>query len=107
MVEPSFGFSTASSAAVFAYTVTASDTNDIAQEFLNDGSSCNDGSDTTPNVCWMGPRVAAYRIIDRGTPAPTGSTTTLRFQIYIPNAPNPPVDSGFYTATATLSAFAQ
>jgi len=105
MVTPSFGFSFASTAAMFAYTVTASNTNDIAQNFLHNGTSlCGTGSGTTPDLCWMAPSTTAYRIIETGSAAPTGSTSTIRFRVYIPNAPNPAVDSGFYTATATLTA---
>ncbi len=105
MVVPTYGFSTASTAAMFAYTVTASDTNAIAQNFLNNGSTlCGVGSNTTADICWMQPATTTYRIIDSGDSAPQGSTTTVKFRVYIPSNPNPGVDAGFYTATATLSA---
>lgn len=105
MVTPSYGFSFASTAAMFAYTVTASNTNDIAQNFLHNGSSlCGTGSNTTPDVCWMAPTTTAYRVTETSEAAPSGSTTTLKFRVYIPNNPNPGVETGFYTATATLTA---
>lgn len=107
VVEPDYDFSFASTASMFAYTVAASNTDDIDQSFLNDGVNCNAGSDTTEDVCWMAPSTTAFRVIDRSTSAPQGATSTLRFRVYIPNSPNPGVETGFYTATATLSAYIQ
>jgi hypothetical protein len=107
MVEPSYGFSFASTSAVFGYTVTASNTNHIDDSFLNDGTYCNQGSGADVNVCWMRPTTTTFRITDVSEAVPSGSTTTVRFRVYIPNSPSPAVDSGFYTATATLSAFTQ
>lgn len=105
MVTPAYGFSFASTASMFAYTVTASDTNDIAQNFLHNGSTlCGTGSGTTADQCWMAPTTTAYRIIDTGAPASTGATTTVKFRIYVPNNPDPAVENGFYTATATVTA---
>lgn len=106
MVTPSYGFSFASTASMFAYTVTASDTNDIAQNFLHNGSTaCGVGSTTTADVCWMAPTTTAYRIIETGSPAvSTGATTSIKFRIYVPNNPSPSLENGFYTATATLTA---
>lgn len=104
VAEPSYGFSFASTAAMFAYTVTATDTDDIDQSFLNDSSNCNSGSDTTQNVCWMSPATTSFRIIDRSTSAGQGATTTIRFRVYVPLNPSPGVEAGFYTATATLTA---
>lgn len=105
MVTPSYGFSFASTAAMFAYTVTASNTNDIAQNFLHNGSSlCGTGSNTAADVCWMAPTTTAYRITETSEAASGGSTTTIKFRVYIPNAPSPSLESGFYTATATLTA---
>lgn len=105
MVTPSYGFSFASSAAMFAYTVTASNTNDIAQNFLHDGAStCGTSSGTAADMCWMAPTTTAYRIIETGEPASGGATTSIKFRVYVPNNPNPAVENGFYTATATLTA---
>jgi hypothetical protein len=105
MVEPSFGFSFASTAAQFAYTVTASSADDIDQSFKNNGSACGVGTNTTQDTCWMAPTTTAFRIIQTNAAAPSGSTSTVRFRVYVPPSPSPAVDTGFYTATATLSAF--
>jgi hypothetical protein len=107
MTEPTYGFSSASTSAVFAYTVTASDTLAVDQSFLNNGAVCNAGSGTDVDTCWMKPQTSGFRIMNSTDPAPTGSTTTVKFRVYIPSSPTPGVDSGFYTATATLSAFTQ
>ena len=105
VIEPGYGFSFASTAAMFAYTVTASNTSEIDQSFLNNGTACNVGSGTTVDVCWMAPSTTAFRIIDTSGSAPSGSTSTVKFRVYVPSNPSPGVESGFYTATATLSAF--
>lgn len=104
--EPTFTFSTASTSAVFAYTVRADDPADLDGSFLNDNTSaCNSGSNvgaTTTN-CWMEPTVAAFQVIDRDTDAPTGATSTLHFRVHVPNNPVPGVVVDFYIATATLT----
>lgn len=102
--EPTFNFSTASSAAVFAYTVGASDTTDIDQSFRDSGIVCNDPAVFTPGKCWMEPMTSGFQIINRGTAATTGATTTITFRIHVPNNPTPGVPAGTYTATATLTA---
>lgn len=107
MTEPSYGFSTASTSGVFAYTVTASDTLAVDPSFLNNGAICNAGSGAEIDVCWMKPQTAAFDIINLNEAVPDGSTSSIKFRVYIPNAPSPAIDSGFYTATATLSAYAQ
>jgi len=45
--EPTFLFSTASTSAVFAYTVSAVDSADLDQSFLDSGAACNTGSGFT------------------------------------------------------------
>lgn len=102
--QPTFDFSTASSAAVFAYTVSASSTSDLAQSFLDNGSVCNSsGGSDTADKCWMEPQTGDYQIINRST-ASDGATTSIAFRIYVPNSPVPAVPAGTYTATATLTA---
>lgn len=108
---PSYVFNTASSAAVFAYTVgssTATGENTyISDNFKDNGSSaCGSGSYTAAN-CWMGPTAGAYEIVNNPSPAPTGATSTLTFRVYVPNSPNPAVEADWYTATATLTATEQ
>lgn len=104
-VEPGYAFSFSSTAAMFAYTVTASSADDIDQSFKSSGTTCNVGTNTTADTCWMTPSTTAFRIIQTSIAAPQGSTSTVKFRVYVPPNPNPGVDTGFYTATATLSAF--
>jgi hypothetical protein len=103
MMQPNFNF-TASTAAMFGYTVSASTTSDLDPSFLNDGSTCNAGAGYTADRCWMTPSTTAYRIINRSTSAPTGATTSLNFKVVVPNNPSPTLDEDFYVATATLTA---
>jgi len=105
--EPSYGFSTASSAAVFAFTASADNTSDVDLSFNDDGSSCNSAGSVNPGTCWRGPTVSGFQIIDRSTSANTGATTTINFRVHVPNSPSPAVVTDTYTATATLTAVNQ
>lgn len=103
--EPTFLFSTASSAAVFGYTVSAAVDTDLDPSFLDDGANCNQVAGSyTADRCWMEPTTSNFQIIDRTSAATTGATTTLHFRIYVPNNPSPAVVTDTYTATATLTA---
>jgi hypothetical protein len=103
--EPQFAF-TASSAALFAYTVSASNTTDLDRSFLDNGSVCDSiGGSDTADACWMGNTgTSTFRIINRGSAADTGATTSIKFRINVPNNPSPAVAADTYTATATLTA---
>lgn len=103
--EPTITFSTASTAAVFAYTVRALDDSDLDDSFFNNGTVCNAGatSGATTTNCWMEPQTSAFQIIDRDTDAVTGATTTLHFRVHVPNNPNPGLVVDTYIATATLT----
>lgn len=101
---PTFLFSTASSAAVFAYTVSASDSSDLDANFIDDGADCGQPGGYTADRCWMEPATTTYRIIDRGSSAATGSTSTVHFRVHVPNTPSPTLEEDVYTATATLTA---
>lgn len=106
--EPTFLFSTASTSAVFGYTVSAADDTDLDQSFLDDGSSCNDlGGSYTLDRCWMEPMTSSFQIIDRTSAAATGATTTIHFRVHVPNNPSPSLVADIYTATATLTALNQ
>jgi hypothetical protein len=105
--EPTFLFSTASTSAVFGYTVSATDSSDLDPSFLDDGASCNTGAGYTADRCWMEPSTSSFRIIDRGTSATGGATSTIHFKIHVPNSPSPSLVADVYTATATLTALNQ
>lgn len=101
--QPTFLFSTASTAAVFAYSVSAALSSDLDGSFLNNGSACNSGTGYTADRCWMEPATTTFQVIDRATEATTGATTTLLFRVHVPNNPNPGLVIDTYTATATLT----
>lgn len=104
--QPHYQFITATSSALFAYTVSASSSSDLDQSFLNNASnSCNvSGGSYTADRCWMEPATTTFQIINRTTSAPTGATTTINFRVYVPNNPSPGVVADTYVATATLTA---
>lgn len=95
--------------AQFAYSVVASTTSDVDQTFLDNGSNaCNEAAGSNGNnTCWYNPSTTAETIINRTTAtAASGATTTLKFRVHIPNEPVPAIQTGVYTATATLTATA-
>lgn len=102
--EPTFLFSTASTSAVFAYTVSAADDLDLDASFIDDGADCNEAGGYTVDRCWMEPATTTFRIIDRGNSAATGATSTIHFRVHVPNTPTPTLEEDVYTATATLTA---
>lgn len=97
----------ASTSAVFAYTVSASNTPDVAQAFRDNGTICGTGAGDVANACWRGPTTTAVRIVSRSTSAATGATTSIQFKVNVPNNPSPSVNADTYTATATLTAVNQ
>jgi hypothetical protein len=106
--EPTYGFHTASSSSVFAYTATADNVSDVDLSFQDDGAgNCNASGTSNPGTCWMEPTVAGFQIIDRGSSSAGGATTTINFRVYVPNSPSPALVTDVYTATATLTALNQ
>jgi len=98
----------ASTSAVFAYTISASNTPDIAQAFKDNGTICGaSGVSDAANACWRGPTTTSVRIISRTSAAADGATTTIQFRVNVPNNPAPAVNADTYTATATLTAVNQ
>lgn len=104
--QPTFLFSTASTSAVFGYSVQAHDPATAAQSFLNNGSSaCNQsGGSHTADRCWMEPATSTFQIINSNTHAVNGATSTLHFRVHVPNNPTPGLVTDTYRATATLTA---
>jgi hypothetical protein len=105
--QPTFLFSTASTSAVFAYTISASNASDVDASFKNNGTVCNSGGSYTADRCWMEPTFSTFRVISRSTSAVTGATSTLQFRVHVPNNPTPGLVADTYTATATLTVAAQ
>lgn len=104
---PRYNF-VASTAAQFGYTVRSLDDTDTPQAFLDNGALCNQGAGSqNAYQCWKAPEVGAYTIVDRGSSAVTGATTTLDFRIDVPNGSVPSVTADTYTATATLTLLIQ
>ncbi|MCA9359551.1 hypothetical protein H6781_00245 [Candidatus Nomurabacteria bacterium] len=105
--EPSYNW-TASTAAQFAYSVSASNTPDADQSFKSNGTNaCNTGSTDAGGLhCWKAPDTGAFTIIDRSSSAVTGATSTIFFKIVVPSAATPVPQAETYTATATLSLYA-
>jgi hypothetical protein len=95
-----------SGASEFGYSVSASTTADLAQEFKDNGTVCG-GAGSADNIakCWMNPSTTAQTIVNRSSgSAATGATTTIRFKVAVPSNPLPALDDDIYTATATLTA---
>lgn len=105
---PSYSFSVAANRAAFGYTVTASTTADLAQQFLDNGSTlCNiaGGTDTSSGTCWADASTTARTIINRSTETTaSGATSTIAFRVTINTNPVPDIPEDFYVATMTLTA---
>lgn len=95
--------------AAFAYTVVGeTNADDIDSRFNDDGSAnCNTGSGTLQGHCWYGTADATNLVqiinADSAT-AGTGATSSLVFQVGVASNPSPALETGFYTATGTLTA---
>ncbi len=105
-----YNFTVAAGQAFFGYTVQNETTaTDIDATFKDDGASTCDGSDIQTNVghCWFNKDDAtvAEQIIDAadGTAA-TGATSSVTFRVGIGSNPTPALETGWYVATATLTA---
>jgi hypothetical protein len=103
---PDYNFSVGANAAEFGFTVNGVTTpGDIDVRFKDNGSACNGGfSGTTAGTCWYNAADATtpVGIINRTTA--TRATSTIVFRVGISANPSPAIQTGFYTATATLTA---
>lgn len=100
---PDYAWALGANTAGFGYTVVG----DVTTTFKNDGASCNTGVSNTSGKCWYMQSDASttQAIINRATATPgTGATTTIVFQVGITANPSPAIQTGFYNATATLTA---
>lgn len=106
---PDYNWTLPANSAGFGYTVIGT-TNaaDISSTFKDNGSNaCNTGSGTVVGKCWymQSDASSTQTIINRTTATPgTGATTTIVFQVGITANPSPAVETGWYNATATLTA---
>jgi hypothetical protein len=105
-IVPDFSFTTPANSARFGYTVEASTTADLAQAFLDNGSTtCNTGSADTVDACWVNASTTARTIINRSSStANSGATTTIKFRVTINSSPSPAIPQDTYVATTTLTA---
>jgi len=105
---PDYSFTVPANSAYFGYTVEASTTSDLAQNFRDSAGVCNavSGGDTA-GKCWMSATTTAYTIINRASATSlSGATTTLKFLVVINSNPNPGIPNDTYVATTTLTATA-
>jgi hypothetical protein len=107
---PDFNFSVPAGDAEFGYTVDSITTPaDISSLFKDNGAACNAGAGTLVGKCWYGTTTAtnAVSLINRTSATPgTGATSTIVFRVGVGATPVPALQTGFYNATATLTALA-
>jgi hypothetical protein len=107
---PDFNFSVPAGSAEFGYTIDSVTTpGDIHARFKDSGAACNTGSGTLVGKCWYGNANATspVTLISRTSATPgTGATSTIVFRVGVGATPVPALQTGFYTATATLTALA-
>lgn len=107
---PDYEFIVPTNSAGFAYSVNANTAaGDLATRFRNNGAACSAGAGSTLGKCWYNAANASstVNIITRTTPTPsTGATTTIAFMVGIGANPSPAIATGWYNATATLTALA-
>lgn len=99
---PDYVWGVASGKAEFGFTVETTDAIDTAPIFLDNGSSCNAGSDNQQSACWLGPNgTTAINIINRKSRTSiSGENETIRFRA---QANNKFLKSGSYTAQITIT----
>lgn len=93
--------------AAFGYTVQNETTpDDVDATFKNTGATCGSGSQNI-GECWYNKddATSAEQIINASGPTVgTGATSSIQFQVAVGSNPNPALRTGWYVATATLTA---
>ncbi len=106
---PDYTFLVPANTGEFGYSVSASTTSDLAQKFLDNGSTtCNTGSADTGTLasCWYNQSTVATSTINRTTAtAASGATSTIFFRVTINANPSPAIPAATYVATSTLTIF--
>lgn len=106
---PDYNFSVGANTGEFGYTVNdVTSPTAISSLFKDNGSACNGGfTGTTVGKCWYNVANATTPVTiinDATSTASTGATSTVVFQVQITSNPSPAIETGFYQATATLTA---
>ena len=104
---PDYNFSVSTGEAWFAYTAYNNTTPaDTDASFKDNGSTTCGSGTASVGHCWFNKTTATdpEQIIDGAQTAISGATSTLVFQVGVGSDPDPALDSGTYTATATLTA---
>ena len=98
--NPDYSFTTSASDAHFGYTPEGVD---VAQRFLDNGTTCNTGSGNTVASCWDGLSTTGVTIASASAPNhPAGTKTVVRFRVGLGGSVVQ--TPGVYTATTTLTA---
>ena len=97
--NPDFAFSILSSQSAFGFTVEGTDT---AQNFKDDGTSCNTGSGNIEDACWVGLSTSPQTIVNRTSGnLPSGTETIVKFRAE--SGSSHVQVNGTYVATTTIT----
>ena len=99
---PDYTWAVASSTSEFGYTVNGN-SNDLDSSFLDNGSLCNTGSNTTTDTCWLNASTTDKQVGYRTTEtSSSGSTVSIKFQAQ--SGSSHFQQEGAYSATVTITA---
>jgi hypothetical protein len=100
--DPDYNFSVSANESAFGFSPEGPD---VTQEYLDNGSSCNTGSQNNSSTCWRGFRLVGQTIARASdNNQPDGATTTLRLRAE--SGSNNIQTAGTYEATITVTAVA-
>lgn len=99
---PDYVWGVTSENAAFGFTVEPATPEDTASNFLDNGSSCNTGSENHGDSCWLGANgTTAINIINRpDRTSAAGENETIKFRAEVNNKF---LKSGTYTAQVTIT----